>query len=265
MDLLFQSDDFGITEAVTLGIVKGIEEGLIRNTGLFVNMKSSKFAASFIPKYPECCFGLDINLVAGKPISDPIKIPSLVNDDGLFISSIERFKNEYKSIENDLSIEFKNEPYKYEEVLIEMEAQIQEFINLVGRKPEYIHPHSLVTPTTIKAFKTLSKKYNIIFTMDFLKEKNITFLPTDWNIKPVFKLEDQFQTDVTKRVLKQLEITKDKDKIALICHCGYIDSDLLKVSSYSIIRAKDLEMALSIEMIDYISENKIRLVTYRNI
>ena len=30
--LLFQSDDYGISDAVSDGIIKGIKEGIIRNT-----------------------------------------------------------------------------------------------------------------------------------------------------------------------------------------------------------------------------------------
>ncbi|MEY8292684.1 ChbG/HpnK family deacetylase [Carnobacteriaceae bacterium 52-44] len=265
MDLLFQSDDFGITEAVTLGIIKGIEEGIIRNTGLFVNMESSKFAASFISKYPDCCFGLDINLVAGKPLSDPKDIPSLVDGNGRFISSIERFKKETKNKQNGITIEFEEEPFHYEDVLVEMEAQILKFIDLVGKKPEYIHPHSVVTPSTIKAFRKLSKKYNLKFSMDFLTENNFYMLPLDWNIKPIFKVEEQLKTDVTENTLKVLEGGLKHKKSVLICHAGYVDANLLDVSSYSLIRVRDLEMATSKELLKYIKENDINLITYRDI
>lgn len=43
--LLFQSDDYGITNGVSDGILYGIKNGVVRNTGLFVNMASSKLSA----------------------------------------------------------------------------------------------------------------------------------------------------------------------------------------------------------------------------
>lgn len=46
--LLFQSDDYGLTDSVADGILKGIDQGIIRNTGLFVNMPSSARAAAKI-------------------------------------------------------------------------------------------------------------------------------------------------------------------------------------------------------------------------
>ena len=38
MKLLVQSDDFGITPAVSCGILEAIKKGIVRNTGLFANM-----------------------------------------------------------------------------------------------------------------------------------------------------------------------------------------------------------------------------------
>lgn len=266
MKMLFQSDDFGLTEAVTLGIVKAIEYGVIRNTGLFVNVPSSKFAAQFIPKFPEVCFGLDLNIVAGKPISNPKDVPSLVNEDGSFISSIEQFNNnEVVSNTNGIIIEFKNEPYDYEDVLTEYEAQYQEFINLTGQKPEYLHPHSLVTPTTLKAFRALSDKYKIPFSLDAYEQYNVYSLPADWNVKPVFKVEDQLKTNVAEKVLEILPQALDKEFSVLICHAGYVDADLLALSSYSLIRTRDLEMATSEKIKDFVDKNNIELITYREL
>ncbi|MFR5600563.1 MAG: ChbG/HpnK family deacetylase, partial [Holdemania filiformis] len=37
MKLLMQSDDYGMTPAVARGIVDGIEKGILRNTGMFMN------------------------------------------------------------------------------------------------------------------------------------------------------------------------------------------------------------------------------------
>ncbi|EHR32300.1 ChbG/HpnK family deacetylase [Helcococcus kunzii] len=267
MKLLFQSDDFGITEGVTLGILKAIRNGLVRNTGLFVNTEASEFAASQIKNYPECCFGLDINLVAGYPVSDPKNIPSLVDKNGKFISSVERFKKGIIKDSNNekTQIDFEEEPYKFEEVYTEMKNQVEKFIKLVGRKPEYIHPHSLVTPVTIRSFRKIAKEYDLKFSMDILEKNNFYHVPGDWNIKPLFKVEDQLVTDVEENVIKEVPDMLTNDLAVLICHCGYIDDKLLKLSTYSLIRAKDLEMATSEKLINLLNENNVELITYRDL
>lgn len=265
MKLLFQSDDFGITEAVTLGIVKGIEEGLIRNTGLFTNMDSSEFAAGYIEKLPQCCFGIDINLVAGKPISNPEEVPSLVDKNGVFITSIERFKQN-KLIGTELMLTtFEKDPYDYKDVEKEMEAQILRYIDLVGEKPEYLHPHSLITKNIYNAMEVLGEKYNIPLSSKLWKDNNFSFVPADWNIKPVFPIEKQRDTDVASLTLDSIKTVEGSENILIVCHAGYIDADILNASSYSLIRARDLEMATSKELKQYIEDNNIELITYRDL
>ena len=265
MKLLFQSDDFGITEAVTLGIVKGIKNGMIRNTGLFTNMPASEFAASFIPELKEACFGVDVNFVAGQPLTDPALVPSLVDANGNFITSIAQFEKGKVIGREGLATVFENEPYVYEEILLEMEAQIKRYIELVGKKPEYLHSHSLGTPVTEKAFEVMAEKYDLIRPFTFWPKKNIYSFPTPWNIKPVFSLEAQSVTDVEENVYKQLDLLKEHEITALICHAGYVDQDLIDVSSYTLIRPKDLVMATSNKIMQYLKDNGIELITYRDL
>ena len=52
MKLIFQADDYGFTRAVTYGIIDSIDLGVVRNTGLFVNMPSAEFAISFMKDRP---------------------------------------------------------------------------------------------------------------------------------------------------------------------------------------------------------------------
>ena len=78
MKLLIQSDDYGITDGVSAGIIKAIEFGLVKNTGMFVNMPSSLNAAKAI-KNIDVCLGIDINYVCGKPVTDPSLIPHMVD------------------------------------------------------------------------------------------------------------------------------------------------------------------------------------------
>lgn len=265
MGLLFQSDDFGITEAVTLGIVKGIREGLIRNTGLFTNMPSSAFAAAFIPEFPECCFGVDINLFAGKPLSDPQDVPSLVDSDGHFITSIQRYQNNEIVAREGVNVTFAQDPFVYDEVYLEMERQVQRFIELTGKKPEYLHPHSLITPIIDQAFQSIALKYDLLLSYAAWEEKDLWMFPADWNVKPVFTVENQMKTNVAEKVLAMIDQVNDHQHTLLVCHAGYIDAALLKLSSYSIIRAKDLEMALSEDLAKYLKDTGIELITYRDL
>ena len=51
MKLLVQSDDYAISPAVARGILYGIENGIIRNTGMFMNMPWSVECGKLIMPY----------------------------------------------------------------------------------------------------------------------------------------------------------------------------------------------------------------------
>lgn len=78
MKLIIQSDDLGISEAVSCGIARAAREGAITCTGLFSNMPTAPFAVELMKQYSQICLGEDFNLVAGYPCADPASIPSLV-------------------------------------------------------------------------------------------------------------------------------------------------------------------------------------------
>lgn len=261
MKLLFQSDDYGITEGVACGALKGIRDGLIRNTGLFVNMPSSKFAADQIKYYPQCCFGIDINLVAGKPISSPDRIPSLVKPSGIFYKSGEIVAKTGISLMDMDFNKIKNDPYPFDETLIEVENQVKRFIELVGKKPGYIQGHSLLTPNIDKAIRMMAEKYEIPYTAEVLKKYNFHWITINWYLRP-FPVEKQLETDVEDGLMKVIPEVLDHEYSFLISHTGFVDEDLFRCSNYTIIRMKDLFMACSPRLKAFIKENNVELITY---
>ncbi len=261
MKLLFQSDDYGITDGVTCGILKGIREGLIRNTGLFVNMPSSEFAAEQIEKYPECCFGIDINLVAGAPISPVEHIPNLVKPSGSFYTSSE-ISAKANLVQDGFFIrEMENDPFPLDETMVEVENQVQRFIELVGKKPGYIHPHSVMTPNVLKSLGIIAEKFEVPFSLNILKKYNFHWIKNTWNPRP-FPVEQQIQTDVEENVLNVIPEILDNEYSLLGCHAGFVDEDIFRCSTYTVIRAKDLYMACSPKIRDFIETNGVELITY---
>lgn len=263
--LLFQSDDYGLTPAVSAGILHGIKEGIIKNTGLFVNMEHSKEAAQLI-KDVDVCLGIDINYVAGKPISDPKLIPHLIDENGNFISSRQQLEKHKLISVNGIIFHFDEDPYPYEEVLIETENQVKRFFELTGKAPEYIHPHSLCTPNTDKAADTIAKKYKIFKTSDMMNHPDLRELPGAISLSKGITLEDQIQKDVEAELLEiALPALLENETGYYICHCGYVDYDLFLNSSLTLRRTKDLYGATSSKVKNYIKNHDIELITYREL
>lgn len=262
--ILFQSDDYGITRGVSEGILYSIQEGIIRNTGLFVNMEYSKWAAEKI-KNLDVCLGIDINYVAGMPVSNSIDIPHLVKENGHFYSSSEQNKRNNLIKLDGLVSYYEKDPYPYKEILLETENQVKKFIELIGRKPDYIHPHSLMTPNCVKAQIEVAKKYNIYSTLDLLNGNVCKELPgAIMNIKGM-NLENQLNAPIEKNLIENaIPSLQDEETGYYIFHCGYVDAELFKHSSLTLRRAIDLEAATSKKIIEYINENNIKLITYKD-
>lgn len=263
--LLVQSDDYGMTYGVTDGTIRAIKDGIVKNTGLFVNMKSSEYAAKRI-KEVDVCLGIDINLAAGSPVSDPSKVPSLIDENHKFKSSRQILKeNKLLSCEKYL-YHFEKDPYNYDEVLIETENQVKRFIELIGRKPEYMNSHSIITPNTERAALEIAKKYNIPKRSSELyfddQYKDLAYFG---DYKPKSD-EEQLKID-TKKILLGfiLPSIKDNEIAFLISHCGYIDKDLFEETSLTTQRASDVACAVDEDIAKYIQENDIQLITYRDL
>lgn len=264
MKLLFESDDYGITEGVTWGILKGIRQGLIRNTGLFVNMPSSALAAKEIKNYPECCLGIDINLVAGDPVTPVNQVPDLVKPSGEFYSSTE-MRTKAGIISSPSMVEAaENDPYPWEQTRLEVEAQYLKFIELVGEKPGYIHPHSFVTPNIGKAMQEVSEKYGVPTSFSQWDKFKFHMMTNTWNPKP-FPVDLQMKTNVEQHVLEVAPEFLEHEYSLLVCHAGFVDEELFQYSTFTLIREKDLYMACSPVLRQYLNSHNIELITYKDL
>ncbi len=257
MKLLAQSDDYGFTRGVTCGILDAIENGIVRNTGLFVNMPESEHAASFISKYPEVCFGIDFNIVSGDPVAPAELLPALTDAEGHFIRSTVKMADPRFG---------KEELWPYEQVLIELRAQLERFVQIAGQPPEYLHGHSIsrASPAYIRAIRTLAEESGIPYSMDCHKKVNMFWAANGYNTKP-FTVEAQLKTDALAYVRQHLDEALSHEYVMLGGHVGFVDADLFKYTTYSVIRCKDHEIFTSDYVKNWIREHDVQLITYRDL
>lgn len=257
MKLLVQSDDYGITEACAAGCLKGIRDGIIRNTGLFVNMPWTDKCVEWIRGYlDKIALGIDLNLSTGFPVLPSDELPGLVQHDGKFLSS--RMHRALDTDENDY------DHTDYREVYKEYEAQIQKFIRVVGKKPDYIHGHAYGTKTTQKAMRDLAERYGIIMSSDVLHREKVNSPGMDWYIYPP-TLENQLAVDLESYIIEDRAGFLKSELGVLITHCGYADSTLMNITSFHLLRMKDLEGVTSPKVLEFVKKNGIELITYKDL
>lgn len=264
--ILFQGDDFGFTRGVTAGIVDSIDRGVLRNTGLFANMPSAAYAVSFMKDRPQACFGIDFNLVSGPSCADPKRIPHLVDEEGNFIRSGVRTRDERWQ-----SVEGRAELFPYEEVKTEILAQFAHFIELTGRKPEYLHEHSISSENYRKVIHELSLSEGIPYSTEILEElqmngpMNRLFQFSMASQKKVFDPQDQLNKDTVAQFFSIADEMLGMERAAFICHPGYVDAELLGLTTLSLERAKDAQMMMSDKVMKWVEENDVELITYRDL
>lgn len=263
--LLVQGDDFGFTKAVTLGIVDAIDNGVLRNTGLFTNMPSTKLAVSYMKDRPHVCFGIDFNIVSGKPVADPKEIPHLVDENGEFIRSGVRVKDErYKSEEGRRAM------FPYDEVYKELRAQYDRFVELTGEKPGYLHGHSLQHEHYLEAIMAISDETGVPYSKDIQSKYGFANLfqvkrdkvASSATTKKIFDPMEQLNKDPFKNIIENEDYLLSHEYIAVGGHPGYVDNELLSLTTLSLERVKDHAMMTSKEMKKWIEDNDIELITY---
>ncbi len=263
MKLLVQGDDYGFTKAVTLGIIEGIDNGILRNTGMFTNSPHAEFAAELAKLRPQACFGIDFNIVSGKPVSDPKEIPYLVDDKGEFIRSTIWVKDP-----RFLTEDGRRELFPADEVAKEIEAQYNRFVELMGQKPGYLHGHSIMPEPYTEAIQALAKRTGVPFSMDIAKQYNFATIHRV-DMKSMQKKEFdpfvQINKDTTKMVLDSSEHLLASEYAMIGGHPGYVDAELFELTTLSIERCKDLAMIISPEIKKWVEDNNVELITYRDL
>jgi len=119
--LIVNADDFGLTRAVSRGILTAHRHGIVTSTTVLVN---AKLDADLVAELRDSGLGagIHVNLTLGKPIT---RAPSLVDGNGRFVRDARRAaaRAEAKDVER------------------EVEAQIERFVTLVRRPPTHLDSH----------------------------------------------------------------------------------------------------------------------------
>ncbi|MBR3343168.1 MAG: ChbG/HpnK family deacetylase [Solobacterium sp.] len=255
MKLLVQSDDYGITRGTARGTIRAIQNGPVRNTGLFANMPWAEEVTEWIrPYFEHVAFGIDLNMVNGPSLLGYREVPALCNEDGIFLSI-----KENRALDNESN---GNDHFDSEQVYREFRAQIERFIRLVGKLPDYVHPHAYQTKKTEAVIRRLAGEYHIPYSMNFAKLYDAVMPSMGWYTYGT--MEQQLNEEPLRYILEDRTGYLKHEYGYLITHCGELDSDTLRLP-FNICRLRDLEAMTDPHMKQWIDHNRIELITFRDI
>lgn len=243
--ILVRADDLGFSEGINYGIEKTVKEGIIKSVGVMVNMEATEHGLNLL-KGCDVCLGLHTNICVGKPLVDPKLIPSICDENGNLKSS-----KVYRSATQDFVV--------LDEVILEIEAQYQRFVELTGQKPHYFEGHAVMSDNFFKGMEIVAARHNC----DYLpvnfngptKFRNTLLYTAMDSMKPNYQPFESLKRGALKEY-------PENGICMFVCHPGYLDAYILSVSSLLEPRTLEVEMACSQETKTWLKENDIEIVTY---
>lgn len=129
--LIVNADDLGMSEAVDRGILEAHARGIVTSaTAITTAPTSERGIARALRVAPRLGLGLHVDLSYGRPVLPPRQVPSLVREDGTFVS-----------VTRGLAVP---QHWDRHEVRAEVHAQFDRFVALAGRLPDHLDSHQLV-------------------------------------------------------------------------------------------------------------------------
>lgn len=246
--ILIRADDLGYSRAVNYGIYDAIHSGIINNVGVMVNMPFTAHGLELLQN-EDIDFGLHTNITNGNPILSSNEIHTLVDENGNFKRS-KLYRNNYgKPDFTDL-----------DEIVAEIDAQYHEFLKLIGKKPDYFEGHAVMSENFIKGLHIVAEKYHLPI-LDFSFDNQVLSFKKKTKFKPYMEsLNPQYHPE--KVLDEMIKHSSDRAIPMMICHPGYLDQYLLSISSLTIPRTQEVDLARSNRTKHLIEENNIHLVRY---
>lgn len=284
--LITNSDDFGMNESITDAIIDTHLNGIMTSTTLMVNMPGFDYAVKKAKENTTLGVGIHFNLTEGKPVSSPNLIPDLLDENGLFkINAIQR-----KNLLAGKEI--------YKQAYIELKAQLEKMFES-GIVPTHFDSHHHITgvPMAFKASVDVANEFNIekarITNIDFryANKYNGSILTKfkrevlnspkaivhKWNKSKLrsdgFKTPDTkilptrvlpLQHDEVEQFIQALMMLKP-GVTEISFHPGYMNSNPHDSVNTASLRIRDFNVATSKKVKEYLSENQIKLISFKDL
>ena len=248
MKLIIRADDLGYSEAVNYGIEKSVKDGIVRSVGLMPNMPTAAHGLKLL-QGTGICMGQHTNLCLGKPCADPRRIPSLLDENGNLKNS-KIYREAQKS---------GKEVAPLEEFIIEIEAQYRRFRELTGHEPGYFEAHAVISKNLYKGLEIVAERYGLkYFFMN--PDGSSAFCGKPVSLCPMGSMTPDYNP---WQCLQDAVRGADRKIPAVyICHPGYLDDYLLRNSSLTINRTKEVVMLCDPAMKSWLDKHDVEIVSY---
>lgn len=252
IQLILRADDVGYSEAVNYGIAKTVKEGLIGSVGLMPNMPSAAHGLALL-EGTGVCIGQHTNICIGRPCADPAKIPSLLDENG-FLKSSRTYREAWKKGECFTVLE---------EMVLEIEAQYQRFVQLTGRQPQYFEGHAVLSKHLMQGLEIVAQRHGLKYNNMYPGDETGTFGGRPVAACPMRSMEPDY--DPAQSLKDAVLHARTDMPNVFVCHPGYLDAYLLRSSSLTVNRTKEVEMLCDPAMRSWLEAHDVQLLRYSDL
>jgi len=144
--LIVNADDFARSPAIDRGILRAHREGIVTSTTFMANVPGAEQSAVRAREAPSLDIGVHLNITFARPLTDPKRVPSLVQADGSFHPKPTAIVGRGIVMTDD--------------VLREYRAQYARATELLGRAPTHADTHHFVhdDPAIFEALVELARE-----------------------------------------------------------------------------------------------------------
>ena len=148
--LIINADDFGLNKGVNQAICELYELGVVSSVSCMINKPAWPQAADYLRRHPE--FGAGVHLVFndGYPVLPQEQVPAILGKDGQFLT--------------DSQIRWGFRPGTNKQLRAEFRAQIDQYIQDVGARPDHLDNHCSVSyarPDRFKVTLDMAREYDL--------------------------------------------------------------------------------------------------------
>lgn len=271
--VIFNSDDFGISDGVNRGVIEAHLDGLLSSTCTMSHMPAAADGIKQAQaKAPTLGLGLHLTLSFGKPILPAAVVPSLVDGDGYFPQSYDGLMDKLPSFGAD-------------ELQSEVQAQFDRFVELAGTLPTHIDSHhrgAYLHPASFEAMCKLCAEYDLPMRRPALLYNPDSYGSTPMNhdgtlaqqLKAIYEkydsprctdhLMDTFQWERGSRLeLFQSVLARVVEGYTeVICHVGYADG---LTESYAEPRENELAAVIHPDLRQTAQKHQIQFITFADL
>lgn len=232
MKLIVAADDYGLTPGVSEAIEELLSVGAISNTSVMVAAEGSLARVRSQRELLKGRAGVHLQLTSGNPVSDPVDVPSLVDDSGRFLKDAGATTRQ----PNEIELEWTN--------------QIEALQVALGERPAYMDSHKYVGDYAWAAevFGALASRYNMpvrahssphLATEARVRLAGSKILIDDWTCSG-----ESYLCLVDR--LRELAGSDPTSVVELVSHPGHCDDELVRLSSFNKCRESDFSTLLAL-------------------